>query len=265
MTDRLDELARRIDGLDKLSAVIGGMRGMAAARVREAEAALASMDRYATALAAALDRARTLLPEIPPPPAAAVVVVFLAQQGFAGGGSGRVLDALPLDRSGLVLVGSRGAALAAEQGIVPCRTHALPARPAGLPRFAEEVARGLPLAGGSPVDVVHLPAARSAQVARRRVFPFPAGTGAPTGPAPLLNLARGPILEALLLEALHAGLMRAALEGMAAEHLARMATMAAAERQAGDRLETLRAAARQVRQETITVEIVELSAGIKAR
>ena len=78
---------------------------------------------------------------------------------------------------------------------------------------------------------------------------------------PLLNLAPAVLLEALTADYLHAELCRAALHSFAAENEARMEAMAAAHAQTERTLATLQATQRQVRQEEITAEIIELAAG----
>jgi F-type H+-transporting ATPase subunit gamma len=68
-------------------------------------------------------------------------VVFCAEQGFVGGFSERVLDAVKTDPAGsdLFLIGSRGAAIAAGRGLVPVWSAAMPSRSASLPKFADQV------------------------------------------------------------------------------------------------------------------------------
>ena len=60
---------------------------------------------------------------------------------------------------------------------------------------------------------------------------------------------------------MHAQLCDAALHAFAAENEARVEAMAAARREIDRQLDELRATQRQVRQDEITAEIVELAAG----
>ncbi len=268
MGERVDEVAARIDSLDRLGAVISAMRGVAAARVRQAEAQIQAVDRYAATIAEALGRAAALLPDPPPEPGGPpLVVAFLAQQGFAGGFSGRVLDSLDASGANLVLLGTRGATLAEERGVHPALRFALPTRASGMPRFADGLARSLPMDGRAVIDVVYAAAGSGSgsTVTRRRLFPFPVAGNLPPSRTPLLNLAPEAVLAALLGEALLAGLVQAALHSLNAETMARMLAMAAAEGQTERRLVALQAEERRVRQETITAEIVELTSGVAAR
>ena len=268
MSARPDEIAARIASLRTLRAVIAAMRGMAAARARQAEGRIVAIDRYAATVAAALDRAAALLPGPPPAPGgAAIVVAFLAQQGFAGGFSGHVLDALQPADARVVLLGTRGLGLAAERGLSPWQGLALPTLPEALPRLADTLSRRLLAEPVSRIDVLHATAGAGGAegVERRRVYPIPIQPETSRPAPPLLNLPPVQVLAALLEEALQAGLLRAAFHSFAAENMARMAAMGAAERQAERMLGRLEASERQVRQEAITAEIVELGAGVAAR
>ena len=101
------------------------------------------------------------------------------------------------------------------------------------------------------------------QVKRRRLFPFDmsAFPRPMDANAPLLNLTPEMLLSALTADYLHAQLCNAALHPFAAENEARMEAMAAARNQIERQLSALRATQRQIRQEEITAEIVELAAG----
>jgi ATP synthase F1 gamma subunit len=94
-------------------------------------------------------------------------------------------------------------------------------------------------------------------------FPAPAN-----GNFPLLNLAPSDVLLSLTPDYLHAQLCRAALHSLAGENEARMEAVAAAHSHTQSELASLQATQRRVRQEEITAEIIELSAGeaaIRAR
>src|SRR5579864_8288810 len=101
MTERLADIAARIEGVRQLGAVVNAMRGIAASRVQQARGQLVAVDHYAATIAAAIARAVTLLPPAVTPampqsrrPA---IVLFCAEQGFAGAFTERVLDAAGAD------------------------------------------------------------------------------------------------------------------------------------------------------------------------
>lgn len=263
------DLSARIDGIRQLGSVVRAMTGIAGARARTARTQIAAVDGYAETLEAALTQGLAgVEPEGPGPMARPVVVVFCAEQGFVGGFSERVLDAIGAIPEGtdLVLIGSRGTAIAAARGITAVWSAAMPSRSASLPKFADRVLEVV-FADGNlrPVAVVHMIWNRGqAAVQRSDLFPFSPAESTRARAAPLLNLAAADLAAALGLDHLHAALTRAALHAFVAENEARMATMSAASRQIEDELGLLEALARRQRQEAITAEIIEIAAGAKA-
>ena len=148
MSGKLSEVEGRIGTVHQLQAVITAMRGSAAARSREARSRLDGIRAYAAAIAGAIGQALTLAPESEPQSRrgeheeAHVVVVLCAEQGFAGTFNERVLDAaenhLKAASAELLVVGDRGAMVAAERGLVfgwsaPMVAHAEEVPAAGQP------------------------------------------------------------------------------------------------------------------------------------
>ena len=127
MSGKLSEVEGRIGTVHQLQAVITAMRGSAAARSREARSRLDGIRAYAAAIGAAIGQALALAPEPEPQPRRGeheeghVVVVLCAEQGFAGTFNERVLDAaenhLKSAAAELLVVGDRGAMVAAERGL----------------------------------------------------------------------------------------------------------------------------------------------------
>ncbi len=274
MTERLADISARIGGIQQLGAVVNAMRGIAAARVQQAGGQLAAVDRYAAVIAAAIGRALVLAPAARPgdrKPSRPALVLFCAEQGFAGAFSGRVLDTVGggLGTAELFLVGTRGRAALAERGITAGWTGAMPSHSPGVPKLADRIAQALykGIAQGriDQLDAVfsQWQGGQGIRVERRRLFPFdmtafpPATAAAP----PLLYLAPAVLLQDLTADYLHAQLCEAALHSFAAENEARMEAMAAARSQIERQLASLQAKQRQVRQEEITAEIIELAAG----
>ena len=278
MTERYAEVTARIEAIRQLGAVVNAMRGIAGARAAQARGDLAAVDGYAGLIAAAIRRVLALLPPAPPEhrrdPQRTAVVVFGAEQGFVGGFTDRVLDALAAAPPGaqLFLVGTRAAATAAERGLAPTWRAALPPHPPGIPRLASQIADAV-FAGIAAGDLDRLeaiwcdgdPAGPAPGVVHHRLFPLePATFPVAAGPPPLLNLAPARLLESLTEDYVHAQLCMAALHAFAAENVARMEAMAAAHGQIDRKLAGLEATQRQVRQEEITAEIIELAAGESA-
>lgn len=278
MTDRLADVGARIEGVRQLGAVVNAMRGIAAARARQARTELGAVDSYAATISRAIGQARDMIggrAEAPAPPSArAAVVVFLAEQGFAGAFSERVLDHMgaSVGTAEIFLVGTRGASVAAERGLTAKGMFAMPARSSGIPALANRIADSLyaRIATGSlaRLEVVFgdREAGGETVIQRRALFPldtqlFPKSTGTC---CPITYLPHATLLEELAADFVHAQLCEAALHAFAAENEARMEAMSAASSQIERQLSALQATQRIVRQEEITAEIIELAAGQEA-
>jgi len=275
VSERLADIGARIDGIRQLGAVVNAMRGIAAARAQQARSQLVAVDGYAATIGIAIGRVLSLAP--PGPPGAArqstrsVLVLFCAEQGFAGAFSERVLDAAGVDlaTSELFLIGTRGGAVARERRITAGWQGPMPSHPLGVPKLADGIAEALyaRLATGE-IDQLDAVFGRwrpghGTHVERRRLFPFDmrAFPRPARSDAPLLNLPPETLLSALTVDHMHAQLCSAALHAFAAENEARMEAMASAHNQIERQLSSLQAKQRLVRQEEITAEITELSAG----
>jgi F-type H+-transporting ATPase subunit gamma len=263
MTERLSDIGARIDGIRQLGAVVGAMRGIAAARAQQARNQLAAVDGYARIIAVAIGRALVLLPSPDLAPNRRAIrpalVVFCAEQGFAGAFSERVLASVRADlgKCELFLIGTRGRAAIEQDGIAAGWESAMPSHSPGIPKLADRVVEALYV-----VFSLWSPGG-GARVKRQRLFPFDlaAFPKAIAATPPLLNLAPDVLIRALAADYIHAQLCRAGLHAFAAENQARMEAMAAARKQVERELAVLRARQRLVRQEEITAEVIELAAG----
>lgn len=263
------ELSARIDGIRQLGSVVRAMTGIAGARARTARTQIAAIEGYTAVLDAALSQGlAAVTSEKTDLAARPALVVFSAEQGFVGGFSERVLDAVGTipAATDLFLIGSRGVAIAAARGFEPVWSAAMPSRSASLPKFADRVLAAV-FADSDlrAISIVHTIWDRGqASVERSDLFPLPPATGPVTQAAPLTNLPTDDLAAALGLDQLHARLTRAALHAFVSENEARMAAMSAASRQIEDELGVLEALARRVRQEAITAEIIEIASGAMA-
>lgn len=278
MSERYGEITERIEAVRQLGSVVNVMRGTAGARAARAREGLGAVRDHAAVLADAIRRVLTQLPE--PLPGAErsaggmARVVFGAEQGFVGGFTERILDALAEAPEGgsLLLVGRRAAVIAAERGIVPVWQDAMPFHVSGIPALADRIVDALfrlVAAGGiERLEAVWAsggaPGGPGPPVQRRQLFPLRPDAFADGGRGRRLLLYRRPelLLQDLTEEHVHAQLCDIALRAFAAENEARMAVMTAAHRQVDRRMEELLAERRQLRQEEITAEIIELSTGI---
>jgi F-type H+-transporting ATPase subunit gamma len=273
----LGETQARIESIGKLRTVVGAMRGIAATHAQQARAALDGFRAYAGVVADGLGRAIALLePDAAAAPARGgpkVLVLFTAEHGFAGAFSGRVLDAVG-DPGGaeLFILGSRGLALAEQRGWRPAWSGETASQASGAAEAARRVADVLyarfvrETAAG--VEIVHARATGAAEVevVRRPLLPIdPAALSRPRpGPPPLANLEPRRLVEQLVGEYVFAELALAGLESFAAENAARLQTMEAARLNIDQKLEELTGQERLLRQEQITAEVQDVTAGALA-
>jgi F-type H+-transporting ATPase subunit gamma len=278
MTERLADISAHIHGVDQLRSVIGAMRAIAASRAQQSRGALPGIRSYAEVIAQAIAQALRLMPRDHGEDRAAFsgghpvrtgLVLFTAEQGFAGAFSDRMLaTASPLlTHADVFLVGTRGAMLADEQRVPVVWRTAMALHGDGATAVAERICEALyehlAKARLTRVDLVYptwvpgrglIPRTRSLLPLDRSVF-----ANMPRADAPLTTLPPTVLLRHLAEEYVYAQLCEAATELFVAENEARVASMAAAKNNIEQMLGELQAQERQVRQEEITAEVVELA------
>ncbi len=282
MTGRLVDVESRIGTVHKLSAVIAAMRGIAAARVQEAQRHLASIRAFSDTIGGAIGQALALMPATdraapgPAGPGSHAIVAFCAEQGFAGAFSERILTAAsalmaqdPARRHDLLIVGDRGLLAAEAQGQAVAWSAPMIAHPDQAAALADRITDALyrRMTEEQLVKITVICAQpdgpEEGMPQTRQLLPFdlsrfvqPAQTAAPriALPAPAL-LAR------LIEEYVFAELSEAVMLSFAAENRARMRAMIAAQSNVNDTLDGLITRGRQLRQQEITDEIVELAMG----
>lgn len=276
MAERHAAIVERIHNVEQLQSVVTAMRGIAAARAQRGRSLLPAIDAYGKVIAGAIARASPLLP---PPEGRGeeaekvALVAFCAEQGFAGAFSERILDAVgaaPPDA--LVIVGTRGVALAAERGLAVAGTAPMASRAEAVPALATNLADMVyqMIAPGevNRLDVLfaHHAGDGSIGLERRAILPLDMTRLPPPRGAepPLVTLPPEVLIDHLAAEYLFAELCVAAMHAFSAENEARLRAMAAARSNIADRLSVLGVTEKQLRQQEITSEIVELAAGADA-
>jgi F-type H+-transporting ATPase subunit gamma len=280
MAERLADSIAQIRNVRQLGAVVTAMRGIAASRAQKAHALLAGIDAYSNVISRAIGQALNFLPPDiamarPRHNAKAGLIVFCAEQGLAGAFSERVLDAAAgeVDRGVVLLIGTRGAAVAEERGLKPAWFAPMATRVEAIPSMANRLADALygHVASGAiaKVDILfsRCPPGRGIEVDRHSLLPidfarFPRPVEAL---APLNTLAPRHLLENLAAEYVYAQLCEAATHAFEAENQARMMAMASAKTNIETKLAGLVQREHQLRQEEITTEIIELAAGASNR
>ena len=277
MTERLADVVARIRSVRQLSSVIGAMRGIAAARACEARERLEGVRAYAATVGAAIGQALALADD----GAEGVrldrrdghlVVALCAEQGFAGAFNKRVLDAaeriLAADgppRRELLLLGGRGLMAAEERGLRVGWSAAMVAHVDEVGALADRVTEQLYARLGSSlatrVNLVHAaPSFGEVRVVDRSLAPFDfARFPRANNPSPpIISMPPRLLLAQLAEEYVFAELCEALTLSLAAENEARMRAMSAAKSNVAKMLDELVARSRQLRQEEITKEIIEL-------
>ncbi len=278
MAERLSDVITKIQNVQQLKAVVTAMRGIAASRAQNGRALLAGIEAYTAVISHAIGEALALLPtDIIAAPAPTRsnrgLILFCAEQGFAGPFSERVYEAAGGDLEGAtnLVIGTRGSVVASERGIKPDWSAAMTTRVEGIPSFANRLADVLYgyIAQGAirSADIVFSRSiSGSIQIDRHSLLPIDFGRFARPvqRQVPLITLPPESLLERLAVEYVYAQLCEAAMHAFVAENEARMLAMVAAKNNIETKLAMLQQRERQLRQEEITTEIVELAAGAEA-
>ncbi len=273
--EELIRLKSRIESLGELKTLFSAMRAMSAARVQEAQAALDGIRRYAAVVEGAISEAASLQPagevrgaEAWPPPSGSLVLIC-AEHGFAGAFNRLLLQRAKAEleeHEELGIVGRRGASLAGEHGVCPVWTLPMTTHVGGVIEIARRVAAQLTRAASVRLVFARYQAGGRFDVGVRPVIPIDprllqaSATQAP----PLHHLDPQRLLQRLIDEHLFADLVLAIMESLASENGARLQVMKAADRNIGDKLADLTRRARQVRQQAITAELLDVVTGAEA-
>jgi F-type H+-transporting ATPase subunit gamma len=255
------------------------MRGSAAARSRKARSRLDGIRAYAAAIGGAIGQALALARESdtasrkPSGPQDDVIIVLCAEQGFAGTFNERVLEIaareLQSHHEELLMAGDRGAMVAAERGIKLGWSAPMVAHADEVPGLANRITEALyarfEKGQATRVVVIHAVPGPSASidVVKRVLLPFDFARFkvAPRALPPIITRGPEQLLAELAEEYVYAELCEAVMLSLAAENEARMQAMIAARSNVARTLDELVGTFRRLRQEEITGEIIELSAG----
>ncbi|PMS18098.1 hypothetical protein C0Z18_17830 [Trinickia dabaoshanensis] len=277
MSNQLGEVQARLGTVGELASVVTAMRGISAARTREALARVPGIRACADQIGAAIADALTLpLPgerepaTLPPTTGSAIRIVIGTEQGFVGTFNQRVMQAAQTAAAGDIeyfVIGDRARRVAGEFGYPLSWSAEMVVHADAVPELAGSVIDALyqRLQDGnvSHVTLVHgAPEPQSgATVVTTSLLPFdfrrfePARRPYP----PIVNLPARQLLERLAEEYVYTQVCEAIVLSFAAENEARMRAMIAARRNIEDTSERLTADYHRLRQEQITAEIVELS------
>lgn len=273
--EKLPRLQARIATLEELRDLFRALRALAASHVQEAQGALAGVRKYVEVVEDAITEGAALLRETGGLAAAGelsgagVLIVVCSEHGFAGAFNERLLDRAAAERKRgqeLVVIGRRGAILAAERGIEVDRRFPMATHVGSVLGVTRQVTAYL--AAVSTADVVF------GSYRRGGNFETEARSVLPLDPAllveserrspPLHHLAPDALLQRLASEYLFAEITRAVMESLASENGARLRVMETADHNIGDKLEGLRRSENTLRQEAITLELLDVVTGSEA-
>lgn len=275
---RLADIEAHIASMSELLDIVGAMRSLSGMRIQEAQRILPGIRRYSEAIADGIADTLLLMEDVEPPRTIhgqLALVVCTAEHGFVGAFNERLLEAAePLLRPGdlLFILGTRGAALAAERGRPVAWMHPMATRSAAAPeavqRLSVELYRRISIGEVARVEVIYARQRQhgAAGIERRLLLPLDLASlkAKRPGRAPLHNLDPVALHERLMAEYVFALLARAAVESIASENAMRLAVMQSAQDNVSKKLEQLQQAARQARQSEITTELLELVTGAQA-
>ncbi|OUL95653.1 F0F1 ATP synthase subunit gamma [Paraburkholderia hospita] len=277
MSSKLGEIESRTATARQLESVVGAMRGIAAARERDAQEKLAGIRSAAATVGEAIGMVLAATPSVPATGLvsergiARILIVLCTEQGFVGGYNERLLDRIEHLRaevpSEIFMVGTRGAMLAEERGLkcdwsAPMAAHADDVmRVAG--RITDAVYARFNDRVPSEVWGVHAMPGSGLQdrIMARRLVPFDFARFRMSSrmQPPLLTLPLDKLLAGLVERYMYIELCESLMQSFAAENAARVAAMLAASDHVKKKLEVLTRDYRIVRQDEITSEIVELA------
>jgi F-type H+-transporting ATPase subunit gamma len=278
MSGKLSEVEGRISTVRQLNGVISAMRAIAAARSREARARLDGVRAYASTVGMAIGAALNLASDSGSPRSGGnqeegrLLIVLCGEQGFAGSFNDRVLDKVASHRGSspveILLVGDRGAMVAAERGLDVSLVAPMVMRieevPALANRITEALYQRLESKHATRVTMVHaIPGpSGSFEIVEQALLPFDFARFhvTPARIPPIITLPPEQLLDQLAQEYVYAELCAAVMLSYAAENEARMQAMIAARSNVERKLTELVGSYRSLRQEEITAEIIELCA-----
>jgi F-type H+-transporting ATPase subunit gamma len=204
------------------------------------------------------------------------VVVFGSEHGFVGAFNERVLERARIERAAadeLLVVGARCQLAAEERREQVSWSTAMATQVGGIDEVALRIAERLGQASSrAALQRVILAYTRSAGGATWRIvtetlLPFDIKPYLPRRfdrPPPVSHLSPKTLVDGLIAELLFAELAHAATESFASENAARLAAMEAAADNVDGKLEDLRRLERELRQEEITTELLDVVTGAEA-
>jgi F-type H+-transporting ATPase subunit gamma len=273
--EQLPRLKARIASLHELRDLFRALRALAASHVQEAQSALDGIRGYVKVIEDSIAEASGLLPRAEGgfgddgPLDGSALIVACSEHGFAGGFNERLLERAEAVRQpgqSLVVIGSRGAALAEERGLDVARSFTMATHVGGVLGVTRRVAEHLLAIGRADAVFGSYRRGGNFEVTVRQILPLDPALleGSQRRSPPLHHLAPLDLLQRLGSEYLLAEITRAVMESFASENAARLRVMEAADRSIDDKLDGLHRRENALRQEAITTELLDVVTGSEA-
>ncbi|MCA8883456.1 MAG: F0F1 ATP synthase subunit gamma [Rhodobacteraceae bacterium] len=270
MTERPEDIQRRLHGLDDIGQVVGALRAIASGHAATSRDALDAIAAHARTVEAALDRLAfgALAPDDGP----GLLLVVGAAQGFSGAYPMHLAEAARgalTPGTGILVVGERTLSMMGMPGETMAWSADLPAHPAEVPALASDITDqliGLSARFPGPIRLVGGRDLPGQPVGTRRLWPpeaAPREVQAHRDP-PLMTLPADVLLAAVLQEALFAAVALALMEGLRAENQARVEAMTRAQGNLRRKRLEVEQDYKRARQEQMTSEMLELTLGSDA-
>jgi F-type H+-transporting ATPase subunit gamma len=286
-----EQLRRAIGVTEELHSVVKTMKALAGVNIRQYERAAHAVAEYFRTIQMGLQVALSRMPPHAIPPRYAKgrklgAIVFGSDQGMCGQLNDQIVNyalralgklAKRRDDQAIVAVGARAASKLDAEGRALEATVDVPASINGINAAVEQVVRKVeewhsersietvvlfsarPVSGAwyrtrgtqlLPVDAQWINALR--------VKPWPSKV------LPTFTIDEARLFRLLIREYLFVSLFRAFAESLASENASRLASMQVAEKNIETRLANLNISSRQLRQETITAELLDIIASFEA-
>lgn len=286
MADTLNTLTEKLRTTEDIGSIVGTMKSLSAVSIHQYETAVEALAAYQRTVDLGLQvvlRQHSARRRQESASGENALVVFGSDRGLCGRFN-RIVAAAARDfierASGpsprLLVVGGQIDALLHSAGFSSDTLFQPPGSARAIERSAQSILLTLQDWQEEGLASIHVVAARRGRqtqvdVETRRLAPIAheeldALARAPwdSRRLPMFRMATDDLLSWLLRERLFIALQRAGAESLAAEHAMRLAAMQAAERNIEERLDDVRQSVRQVRQDSITTELLDIVTGFEA-
>ena len=261
MTERLEDVERHRAIIEDIADVVGALRAIASGQMAEAQSALDAIMRYEAQILTAITQLTGMMPDVS---GDGITIIIGASQGFCGGYPARIADATSaLGGGGIVVIGKRSEQMMRDLGRVPDWSADMPSSARFIPDLASAVTDQVLQLGdrhSGPIRTLSGEDRAGLPIVQKQIWPV-SMPSRQSAPMPLTNLPVDQLIKGMLSEVLFVQIARAIMQGFYIENRARSDAMARAQSNLKTKRAEVEQRYRQARQEQMTNEVIELSAG----